>query len=92
MEEGPEGYANDPYYMPRGIGWERVAQGEPAQRYNRCNESRRMDNFPRNFRENLRVSRGALLLAAVVVVALIIGLMAAYSAFDLGSILPKRRP
>ena len=51
-----------------------------------------MDNFPRNFRENLRVSRGALFLAAVVVAALLVGLMAAYSAFDLGSILPKRRP
>ena len=50
-----------------------------------------MDNFPRNFRDNLRVSRSALFLAAVVVVALMVGLMAAYSAFDLGSILPKRR-
>jgi hypothetical protein len=55
------------------------------------NESRLMDNFPRNFRDNLRVSRSGLFLAAVVVAALIIGLMAVYSAFDLGSILPKRR-
>jgi hypothetical protein len=51
-----------------------------------------MDNFPRNFRDNLRASRSALFYAAVIVAALIIGLMAAYSAFDLGSILPKRRP
>jgi hypothetical protein len=51
-----------------------------------------MDNLPRNFRDNLRFSSRGLFLAAVVVAALIIGLMAAYSAFDLGSILPKRRP
>jgi hypothetical protein len=51
-----------------------------------------MDNLPRNFRDNLRFSSRGLFLAAVVVAALIIGLMAAYSAFDLGSILPKLRP
>ena len=58
------------------------------QRY----EGHRMDNFPRNFRDNLRVSRGTLFVAAVIVAALILGLMAAYSAFDLGSVLPKRGP
>ena len=35
-----------------------------------------MDNFPRNFRDNLRASRSALFYAAVIVAALIIGLMA----------------
>jgi len=88
----PRGFREGPFYIPRGIGWERVNQGKPAHRNIPCNESRLMDNFPRNFRDNLRVSRGALFLAAVVVAALLVGLMAAYSAFDLGSILPKRRP
>jgi len=64
----------------------------PARPQPQRNESRLMDNLPRNFRDNLRFSSGRLFVAAVVVAALIIGLMAAYSAFDLGSILPKRRP
>jgi hypothetical protein len=63
-----------------------------ARRTSNATKGRLMDNFPRSFRDNLRVSRGALFFAAVIVAALIVGLMAAYSAFDLGSILPKRRP
>ena len=69
-----------------------AAQGNQPARNHQCNESRLMDNLPRNFRDNLRFSNRGLFLAAVVVAALIIGVMAAYSAFDLGSILPKRRP
>jgi hypothetical protein len=51
-----------------------------------------MTRFPRNFADNLRTSRGTLLAGAIVVAVLMIALMAAYSAFDLGSLLPNRRP
>jgi len=51
-----------------------------------------MDKFPRNYRDNLRVSRGSLIVAALVIAALIIALVAAYSVFNLGAALPKRRP
>jgi hypothetical protein len=51
-----------------------------------------MEQFHRNFRDNLRVTPRTLLVAAVVVGALFVILMAAYTAFDLGAALPKRRP
>jgi hypothetical protein len=51
-----------------------------------------MDRFPRNFADNLRTSRGTLLVAAIVVAVLVISLMAAYSVFDLGSLVANRRP
>jgi hypothetical protein len=51
-----------------------------------------MDRFTRNPRDNLQVSRGSLIVASLVIAALIIALVAAYSFFDLGAVLPKRRP
>jgi hypothetical protein len=51
-----------------------------------------MVRFPRNFRDNLRVSSRLLLIAAVVVALLFLALVVAYSAFDLGATLPRRRP
>jgi hypothetical protein len=51
-----------------------------------------MARFPRNFADNLRTSRGTLLAAAIAVAILMIALLTAYSAFDLGSLLPNRRP
>jgi hypothetical protein len=51
-----------------------------------------MDRFPRNLRDNLRVSSRTLLGAAVVIVLLFLVLIIAYTAFDLGAALPRRRP
>jgi hypothetical protein len=51
-----------------------------------------MEQFPRNFRTNLRFSNRTLIAAAVAIAALFAVLMAAYNAFDLGAVLPKRRP
>ena len=50
-----------------------------------------MGNLRRNFADNLRVSRRGLFLAAGIVATFIIALMAAYCAFDLGALLPKRQ-
>jgi hypothetical protein len=49
-----------------------------------------MERFRRNFRGNLRVSNRGLLVAAVIIAMLFLFLVVAYSAFDLGAILPKR--
>ena len=50
-----------------------------------------MDRFTRNLRDNLRVSRGMLVVAAVVVALLFLVLVVAYTTFDLGAALPRRR-
>jgi hypothetical protein len=51
-----------------------------------------MDRFPRNFRDNLRVSTRTLLVAAVLVALTFLALVVAYTAFDLSATLPRRRP
>lgn len=51
-----------------------------------------MEQFPRNFRDNLRVTIRSLLIAAVVVAGVIVVVVLAYAAFDLGTVLPNRRP
>src|SRR5215467_7107125 len=51
-----------------------------------------MAQFPKNFRDSLRVSGSGLLTAALVITVLIFLLVAAYTVFDLSAVLPKRRP
>ena len=51
-----------------------------------------MRKFTRNLHDNLRVSRSGLLKAALIIVVLILLLVVLYTAFDLGTVLPKRRP
>jgi hypothetical protein len=51
-----------------------------------------MDRFTRNYWDHLRTSPQALIIASLVIVALFLILLAAYTALDLGPVLPKRRP
>jgi hypothetical protein len=51
-----------------------------------------MEQFPRNFRDNFRVTNRMLIVAAVVIVVLFVVLVTSYTAFDLEAVLPKRRP
>jgi hypothetical protein len=50
-----------------------------------------MDRFPRNFRDNLRVSGRTMLIAGLIIAALFVALVLAYSALDLGAVLPRTR-
>jgi hypothetical protein len=53
-----------------------------------------MAHFPRNFRDTLLRSANTrtLLIAALIVAALFVVLVIAYTAFDFGGVLPRRRP
>jgi hypothetical protein len=50
-----------------------------------------MDRFPRQFRDNLRVTSRTLFIAAVIVAALFLVLVLAYSTFDLGAFFARTR-
>jgi len=49
-----------------------------------------MDRFPRNFRDNLRVSGRTMLIAGLIIAALFIALVLVYLAFD-GTLLSAPR-
>jgi hypothetical protein len=51
-----------------------------------------MADFPRNFRDNLRVNGRRIVIAAIGIAILFAVLVVTYSLFDLGTVLPKRRP
>jgi hypothetical protein len=54
-----------------------------------CRRSQ-MDPFPRNFRNNLRVSPRGLLIAGAIIAMLFLLLVIVYTTFDLGAVLSKR--
>jgi hypothetical protein len=53
-----------------------------------------MVRFPRSFRDTLlrTATTRTLLVAAIVVAALFVVLVVAYTAFDFGAVLPRRHP